>query len=669
MSLFNTKVEFVGSGKIQANVDTILFEDTFLTDTLAVSEAGHADLDVRFINDSILGALNELLDGLITTSGATRGAELFFTPASGTTFVMEHGLDSEVWAWDMWCTDEDPIAFITPENVYPSGADHVAVVLDQAASGRLVLTVGGGTSPGGGGLHVDEREAIGSIIPDTSGVYDLGVESLRWRNLFATSGTFGAESVKIQDCISITNPNAEPGLTINQNSAIQALEVNKSAGTGDGIRVNQAANAPALRLVQTGQGTSLFVNQTTDRRGMLIQKPSTGGGEAAQIENAGTQACLRLIQTGTGPAITGSMSQDADAVELVCSNASFSNTAHTTSVPNAAGSGFNFASYSSQDGQQFLIRGDGAFLASSGILNSVQTTTVDDGDGILIRNSGIGHGLLIINDNPADTGTGFGRGLEITNNAFAEALSVTHNKGSDWAFHLTVREESNAKAIVAETESTSYTENMLQLRAERTANAAYKFISAFSGPGFADQEFAVDGVGDVTADGTFTSPADYAEYFESSDPSGIEHGYAVQMTSSLIELATSGENLLGFVSARPGVLGDGAPFKWHNKYLMTDFGAYDLDENDDRQINPVWNSGLEYVPRSERPEWVAVGLLGKLWVRTYSDQPIAGDHIALGVSGMMIKATDETLKYRVIASGIPFDIAKGYGTARIIFTS
>ena len=43
MSLFNTKVEFIGSGKIKANVDTILFEDTYLTTTLAVAEAGHAD--------------------------------------------------------------------------------------------------------------------------------------------------------------------------------------------------------------------------------------------------------------------------------------------------------------------------------------------------------------------------------------------------------------------------------------------------------------------------------------------------------------------------------------------------------------------------------------------------------------------------------------------------
>jgi hypothetical protein len=157
MSLFNTKVEFIGSGKIKANVDTILFEDTFLADTLAVAEAGHADLDVRFTTDSILGALNELMDGLTDVSGSVGGIELFFTPASGIEFVMEHGLETDVWAWDMWSTDGTPIASIMPENVYPSGNNHVAVELDEAASGRLVLTVGG---PGG----------VGAAAPISSGI-------------------------------------------------------------------------------------------------------------------------------------------------------------------------------------------------------------------------------------------------------------------------------------------------------------------------------------------------------------------------------------------------------------------------------------------------------------------------------------------------------------------
>jgi hypothetical protein len=32
-------------------------------------------------------------------------------------------------------------------------------------------------------------------------------------------------------------------------------------------------------------------------------------------------------------------------------------------------------------------------------------------------------------------------------------------------------------------------------------------------------------------------------------------------------------------------------------------------------LNPAWNPAEEYTSRLERPEWVAVGLLGKLLVR------------------------------------------------------
>ncbi|MNI36705.1 hypothetical protein D3C73_907660 [compost metagenome] len=32
-------------------------------------------------------------------------------------------------------------------------------------------------------------------------------------------------------------------------------------------------------------------------------------------------------------------------------------------------------------------------------------------------------------------------------------------------------------------------------------------------------------------------------------------------------------------------------------------------------LNPDWNASLEYIPRNERDEWVAVGIVGKLLVR------------------------------------------------------
>jgi hypothetical protein len=71
MVLFNAQIEFVSSGVIVANTDTIHFKDSFITTSLPVAEAGHPALDSRFVNSSILGALNELLNGLIDTSGTS----------------------------------------------------------------------------------------------------------------------------------------------------------------------------------------------------------------------------------------------------------------------------------------------------------------------------------------------------------------------------------------------------------------------------------------------------------------------------------------------------------------------------------------------------------------------------------------------------------------------
>jgi hypothetical protein len=45
---------------------------------------------------------------------------------------------------------------------------------------------------------------------------------------------------------------------------------------------------------------------------------------------------------------------------------------------------------------------------------------------------------------------------------------------------------------------------------------------------------------------------------------------------------------------------------------MDDFGAYDLDADGDRQLNPDHDADATYIPRENRDEWDAVGLMGKL---------------------------------------------------------
>lgn len=144
MGLFNTKIEFVGSGKIKANVDTILFEDTYLTGALALAEAGHADLDGRFVSASILGALNELMDGLTDTSG-TAGSHVLSYAEGVDTSLFVHTLTHNLGTMDLMLQmyDADPASGPVAVNVMtqwtPVDTNSVRVELDTAASGYFVI--------------------------------------------------------------------------------------------------------------------------------------------------------------------------------------------------------------------------------------------------------------------------------------------------------------------------------------------------------------------------------------------------------------------------------------------------------------------------------------------------------------------------------------------------
>jgi len=174
-----------------------------------------------------------------------------------------------------------------------------------------------------------------------------------------------------------------------------------------------------------------------------------------------------------------------------------------------------------------------------------------------------------------------------------------------------------------------------------------------------------------------TSGADYAESFEWLDgnPENEDRvGYSVVLQDGKIRKALDTDatsQIIGIISAAPAVLGDSADLKWQGRYLKDDFGReimqhiellvwnhgeneYQPDKNDlfrlqscdsscavseieeklasgeikqwmvdqDLRItsqvrtpNPDFDPSSCYVPRSERPEWDPVGLMGKLWMR------------------------------------------------------
>lgn len=163
----------------------------------------------------------------------------------------------------------------------------------------------------------------------------------------------------------------------------------------------------------------------------------------------------------------------------------------------------------------------------------------------------------------------------------------------------------------------------------------------------------IDWQGNAVFAGTVSnSGADYAEYFEwldENDNVDDRVGYIVTLEGNKIKFANSEDDVLGIVSGTATVLGDNAEWEWQGKYLKDEFGRKIIDwveykstttiYNDDGtskekeislgffpepRINPAYNENEEYVNRYWRPEWDAVGLMGKLFVRDNGSCQVGG---------------------------------------------
>ncbi len=134
-----------------------------------------------------------------------------------------------------------------------------------------------------------------------------------------------------------------------------------------------------------------------------------------------------------------------------------------------------------------------------------------------------------------------------------------------------------------------------------------------------------------------SSGADYAEYFEwldSNSNNEDRRGKFVTLDGNKIRLADPADGfILGIVSGYPSVIGDSYEDQWNGMYLVDVFGApvfayVDVPEEKDsegnviipahneyrQKLNPDYDNSQTYIPRSKRPEWSAIGMMGKLVV-------------------------------------------------------
>lgn len=117
-----------------------------------------------------------------------------------------------------------------------------------------------------------------------------------------------------------------------------------------------------------------------------------------------------------------------------------------------------------------------------------------------------------------------------------------------------------------------------------------------------------------------TSGADYAEYFEWEDGNPYDddrRGLFVTMEGKKIKVIDSdiseSDFILGVVSSFPGVIGN-ADECWQGRWLKDDYGSFIIKDGSYVE-NPEYNPNKQYIPRSDRKEWDAIGMRGVLTVR------------------------------------------------------
>ena len=179
-----------------------------------------------------------------------------------------------------------------------------------------------------------------------------------------------------------------------------------------------------------------------------------------------------------------------------------------------------------------------------------------------------------------------------------------------------------------------------------TSNSIMQTDPAFiigngSYPSTRSNAFRVTWGGQTYAKGAYSSTgADYAEFFEWADgnPNNEERiGYFVTFdndTEKIRKANSTDDYILGVVSVDAAIIGDNYDEDWKNKYVRDKWGRikyekvvineaeYDEDGNilvEETSIeSPILSSdyddSIEYIPRRQRKEWDAIGLLGKLLV-------------------------------------------------------
>lgn len=240
-------------------------------------------------------------------------------------------------------------------------------------------------------------------------------------------------------------------------------------------------------------------------------------------------------------------------------------------------------------------------------------------------------------------------------------------------------------SLESETLPGAYCQTIVNSRGVKS-RGVYAFLMGYGTDGARYENTTIDmssTSGNIKTKGTVSSGqnfGDYAEYFESQSGQAIPNGTIVTLDGRYVRKAQVNDKPIGIISGTAGVILGDQMFHHKDKFLKDDFGVtlteWQTKEWEDDEGNtyseevevPIPNPDYvefedEYIPRSERPEWNVVGLVGQVFTR-FKGELKPNDYIK-AENGIGVR-DNVNGHYRVLEITTPYDSEKGYGVAVVL---
>ncbi|QQC96855.1 MULTISPECIES: peptidase G2 autoproteolytic cleavage domain-containing protein [Staphylococcaceae] len=240
-------------------------------------------------------------------------------------------------------------------------------------------------------------------------------------------------------------------------------------------------------------------------------------------------------------------------------------------------------------------------------------------------------------------------------------------------------------SLESETLPGAYCQTIVNSRGVKS-RGVYAFLMGYGtdGPRYENTTIDMSSTsGNIQTKGTVSSGqnfGDYAEYFESQSGQAIPNGTIVTLDGRYVRKAQINDKPIGIISGTAGVILGDQMFHHKDKFLKDEFGVtlteWQTKEWQDDEGNtyseevevPIPNPDYvefedEYIPRSERPEWNVVGLVGQVFTK-FKGELKPNDYIKSD-NGVGVR-DNVNGHYRVLEITTPYDSEKGYGVAVVL---